>query len=101
MTLSPASEGTEIVAEDLSKEMLDPYPGLYCVESFHPLVLRCSRRNRPDFIAYNYRWADQWGYRICRRMFGVVNTAWTIRSEKAMKRAKRFFDIFIFDSFKP
>ncbi len=57
--------------------------------------------SRPDFIAYNYLWRDQWGYRICRRLFRVVNAAWTIRSPAEMEQAKKIFDIIIFDSFSP
>jgi glycerophosphoryl diester phosphodiesterase len=31
-------------------ELLDGYEGLYCVESFNPLLLRWFKKNRPDVI---------------------------------------------------
>ena len=31
-------------------DMLDAYPGLYCMESFDPRVVRWLRKNRPDIL---------------------------------------------------
>ncbi|MCI8371570.1 MAG: glycerophosphodiester phosphodiesterase [Lachnospiraceae bacterium] len=56
---------------------------------------------RPDFIAYNHRYASQPSYRVCRRLYPVVNAAWTIRSQAELDKAKSIFTIFIFDSFQP
>jgi hypothetical protein len=39
----------EDVCRDAS-EQLKRYPGLYCVESFDPRILRWFRRNRPDVL---------------------------------------------------
>lgn len=55
----------------------------------------------PDFIAYNYKYANQPSYRLCRRLYPVVNAAWTIRSQKELEQARDIFTIFIFDSFMP
>lgn len=56
---------------------------------------------KPDFIAYNHKYAAQFSYRLCRRLYHVTNAAWTIRSEKELKQARKIFTIFIFDSFFP
>ncbi len=132
------SDGDWLHTTELTAKMLDRYEGRYCIESFHPLVVRWFRRHRPavirgqlstnyfkddmdqpriisflltnlllnflsrpDFIAYNQLWSSQWGYRICRRLFRVVNAAWTIQSPEDMERAKENFEIIIFDGFLP
>ncbi len=118
--------------------MLDDYRGLYCIESFHPMVVNWFRKHRPavlrgqlscrcgqeaaerraierfvltnlllngltrpDFIAYHHKHADQFSYRLCRKLYHVVNAAWTIRSQKQLERAKKWAQIIIFDSFIP
>lgn len=57
--------------------------------------------SKPDFIAYNHKYANQFSYRLCRKLYPVVNAAWTIRSKAELQQAKSTFSIFIFDSFKP
>ena len=56
---------------------------------------------RPDFIAYNHKFAGKLAYRICRAIYRPVNVAWTIRSQDELRQASQVFDVFIFDSFKP
>lgn len=56
---------------------------------------------RPDFVAFNHKYANCLARRICRRIYGNVAAAWTIKSEAELERARRNFDIFIFDSFVP
>ena len=56
---------------------------------------------RPDFIAYNYKYANEFSYTLCRKLYRVKNAAWTIRSEEALKEAEEIFSIIIFDSFIP
>ena len=60
-----------------------------------------NNRSRPDFIAYNFKHADQFSYRVLRKLFPVENAAWTVKSKADLKKAKKIFDIFIFDSFIP
>lgn len=57
--------------------------------------------SRPDFIAYNYRYKYQPSFFICRKLFSVVCAAWTVRSEEALRKAEKVFDVIIFDSFLP
>ncbi|MBD5395228.1 MAG: glycerophosphodiester phosphodiesterase [Lachnospiraceae bacterium] len=117
--------------------ILREYKGLYCVESFNPMVLVWYRRyhndvlrgqladgflkggelkglmyfllqnlllnwmTRPDFIAYNHKYADNVSRRLCRNLYKNMAVAWTIKSQKELEDAKKEFDLFIFDSFIP
>ena len=56
---------------------------------------------RPDFIAFNHKYANCLARTLCRRLYGNVAAAWTIKSEADLERARNNFDIFIFDSFIP
>jgi glycerophosphoryl diester phosphodiesterase len=56
---------------------------------------------KPDFIAFNHKYAKCVSRRLCRRLYGNVAAAWTIKSEAELVAARNSFDIFIFDSFIP
>ena len=56
---------------------------------------------KPDFISYKQKHATQLSYVICRKLFNVENAGWTIRSQKQLNRAKKTFQIMIFDNFEP
>lgn len=56
---------------------------------------------KPDFIAYNHKYAEEFSYRVCRWLYPVVNAAWTIRSQEELERARKIFTVFIFDGFTP
>ena len=56
---------------------------------------------KPDFIAYNHKHAKTLSLRICHRMYHNVAAAWTIKSQAELDAARKYFDIFIFDSFIP
>lgn len=56
---------------------------------------------KPDFIAYNHRFSEEPGRRICRQLYRHPAAAWTIRSEKDLETVKGEYDAFIFDSFLP
>lgn len=56
---------------------------------------------KPDFVAYNRKHPKALSRRICRRLYRNTAVAWTIRSPEELEAAKKEFDIFIFDSFRP
>lgn len=56
---------------------------------------------KPDFIAYNHKFSDEPGRRICRRLYRHPAAAWTIRSEQDLEALRGEYDVFIFDSFLP
>lgn len=136
----------ELKSEDLDLEIcrvvtsyLDDYSGLYCVESFNPLVVRWYKKNRPhiirgqlstkhlfatssvknkllnfllsnlllnfltkpDFIAYEHKYANNLSFTICRWLYKTPAVAYTIQSEDDLVKNKDRFDLFIFDSFIP
>jgi len=56
---------------------------------------------KPDFIAYNHKFSEEPGRRLCRRLYRHPAAAWTVRSEKDLQALKGKYDVFIFDSFLP
>ncbi len=56
---------------------------------------------KPDFIAYNHKYPTNLSRRICRGLYKNTAAAWTIKSEEELERARKNFDIYIFDSFIP
>lgn len=118
-------------------KLLREYKGLYCIESFNPLVLSWYRRyhndvvrgqlsdgftrsgefkgilyvllqnlmlnwiTKPDFVAYNHKYAEVPARKICKGFYKNMAAAWTIKSQEELEKARNKFDIFIFDSFIP
>ena len=132
------SEGRYARTTELTCSLLKSYPGLHCVESFHPLVLRryaelCPdtlrgqlstdykkenvRRpswqrflltnllldflSKPDFIAYDRQYAEQFSFRLCRRLFRPVCVAWTVKSPEQLDKGRGSYTAFIFEGFDP
>lgn len=56
---------------------------------------------KPDFIAYNHQYAGNLSRRLCRGLYKNLAVAWTIKSEEELEKAKKSFDVIIFDSFMP
>ena len=56
---------------------------------------------KPDFVAYNRKYPRILSRRICRGLYHNTAAAWTVKSQEQMEEAKKYFDVFIFDSFAP
>lgn len=56
---------------------------------------------KPDFVAYNRKYPNMLSRKLCRGLFHNTAAAWTIKSQEQLEAAKRYFDIYIFDSFVP
>lgn len=57
---------------------------------------------RPDFIAYEYdRGSRLLVLKFLRKCFGTPAFAWTIHSESALMKSRKYFDSVIFDRFIP
>ena len=56
---------------------------------------------KPDFIAYNCRFTKTFPVTVLRKFYRCKMAAWTIRSQKELEKHKKYFDVFIFDSFSP
>lgn len=56
---------------------------------------------KPDFIAYNKKYPGMLSRRLCRGLYRNTAVAWTIKSNEELEAARKYFDIYIFDSFVP
>ena len=56
---------------------------------------------KPDFIAYNHLYSGNLSRKLCRGLYRNPAVAWTVKSEDELERAKKNFDLIIFDSFLP
>lgn len=57
--------------------------------------------SKPDFIAYHYVYKNDLSFTICRKLYRVKTVAWTIQSQKDYNSSRRYYELFIFDSFIP
>ena len=53
--------------------------------------------SRPDFISYNFKDIDTWGYRTIKRLYSPFRIAWTPRGPEEIAQAKSEFDTIIFE----
>ena len=69
----------------------------------HMLVhyLLTNVMTRPDFIAYAHKHKGNVSRVLCRKLFGALSVAWTIRSQQELDACKKDFDLFIFEQFIP
>lgn len=56
---------------------------------------------KPDFIAYDHKYAENVSRRLCKRLYKALSVAWTIRSQEELDQAIGKFDLFIFEGFLP
>lgn len=56
---------------------------------------------KPDFIAYNYKHRRDLSRQLCRKLYGGLSVAWTIKDKEALEAEKDHFDLFIFEGFLP
>ena len=90
-----------IIRGQLSMNFFKSNVKLKAIEKFLMSNLLTNFWTKPDFIAYNHKHAGQLSYSLCRKLYGVENAAWTIKSQAQMDKASNVFQIMIFDSFIP
>lgn len=56
---------------------------------------------KPDFIAYDVKYAGNVSRLLCHGLYRNTAVCWTVRSEKQLACARKHFDVIIFDSFVP
>ena len=57
---------------------------------------------RPDFVAFNHLHYKNVALRLVRGIFRTPTVAWTVKSEKEARDAKKHgFDSVIFENFRP
>lgn len=57
--------------------------------------------SKPDFIAYHHVYKTGLSFSICRLLYRVKTVAWTIQSQKDYDSSRKYYELFIFDSFIP
>ena len=67
--------------------------------ALHHLLFNCI--TKPDFIAYDHHSMKDLSFRLATGLWGALPVAWTIKSEEELARARRAYELFIFDSFVP
>lgn len=63
--------------------------------------LLSTSATRPDFIAYHYQHRDCPSLRLMRRLYGVHEVGWTVRSREDMEALEKDGVTVIFESFVP
>ena len=71
------------------------------VFSFFMTHLMFNFLTKPDFIAYNHKFMEEPGRKICRKLYRNPAAAWTIRSCEELEKTRAEYDVYIFDSFAP
>jgi glycerophosphoryl diester phosphodiesterase len=56
---------------------------------------------KPDFIAYHHVYKKGLSFTICRKLYGVKTVAWTLQNQKDFDDSRKYYELFIFDSFIP
>lgn len=56
---------------------------------------------QPDFIAFSHEYPRSLAFNICRKLFRVPTFGWTVRTIDELENAKKYFDVFIFEDFRP
>lgn len=57
--------------------------------------------SRPDFIAYRHDTDRNLSFRLVKRLFHPVLTAWTVQTPEDFKKLRSSYDIQIFEGFEP
>jgi glycerophosphoryl diester phosphodiesterase len=85
------------LATDFIKEKTEGDP----VQYFLLKHLMMNFLTKPDFIAYHHIYKHALSFTICRKLFRTKPVAWTIQSQEQLENSRRYFELFIFDSFIP
>ena len=56
---------------------------------------------KPDFIAYHHVYKKGLSFTICRKLYRVKTVAWTIQTQEDYNNSRKYYELFIFDSFIP
>lgn len=75
--------------------------GKFSLRKWAATYLLVNFVTKPDFIAYDHRYAENISRRLCRNIHNSLSVAWTIRSQEELEKARGRFDLFIFEGFIP
>ena len=57
--------------------------------------------SRPDFVAYNFRTSDAFGFYLNQNLFRIPVFAWTVRTSEEFRKCRHAYDGIIFEKFLP
>ncbi len=90
-----------IIRGQLSSAFLKEDNGNSVVWNFLLQNLLFNFTTKPDYIAFNHKTPKLLSLRLCRDLYKTPLVAWTIESNSELEKSRKFFDIFIFEGFKP
>ena len=70
-------------------------------QAFFGRNLMTNFLTRPNFEAYDFNWRNNISLRAARRVFGMQEVSWTLRSEEAFRLAKSAGNLCIFEHILP
>ena len=91
----------EVCRGQLSQNFLAQRSGLSWPAAFAMTHLLTSFLTTPDFIAYNLHHRDRLSLRLARRLWGVREVSWTIRSPQELAACEGDGCLSIFEGFTP
>ena len=90
-----------VLRGQLSTNYFKDHPKMPFIRKFVFTNLLANFYTKPDFIAYNQVYANQPSFWVCSKLFKPILVAWTVRNPAEFEKAKKIFDVIIFDSFIP
>ena len=69
------------------------------IQRFTMTHLLVNILSRPDFVAYKHQDIDNFGVKLCKRLYKPFMVAWTAKGEEEQKSAWGSFDSVIFEQF--
>ena len=91
----------EVARGQLSADFIREGGDVSPVVKFVMTHLLLNFRVRPDFIAYQHTDIARRSFRLCRKWFRTCTVGWTIASQEEYDKAKKWFDLLIFEHFLP
>lgn len=90
-----------VIRGQLSSNFLRENEDLNIFLKFAMTNLTFNIISKPDFVAYNHNHQDSWALKVYKKLYKKFSVGWTIRSQKEYDKAKKMFDIIIFEGFTP
>lgn len=91
----------EIVRGQLMEKMKAGDNGLSGAQAFFARNMMTNFLTRPHFEAYDFHARDIPSLHAARRVFGMQEVSWTIRTQEDYKKAKALGNLCIFEKFLP
>lgn len=91
----------DIVRGQLMDKMKAGDDGLSAAGAFFACHMMTNWYNRPNFEAYNFKSRNFLSMHAARRLLGMQEVSWTLRTEEDYKKARALGNLCIFEKFLP